>query len=108
MGCAFDGDDRSKSARQPSGSASGTITAAVRFVADSDVNDPAADYIPNDTLRSSPEASQPRGRGRLCQFAADRLCRGALSTNGDPSGFLCGGPLCRAGHHLVYQRRSRR
>jgi len=49
LGCGFDGDDRSTPPPPPSFNVSGTITAAGRFVTDSDVNDPAADYIPNDT-----------------------------------------------------------
>ena len=46
-GSGCDGDDRSQKP-QASNDISGTITASLRFVADSDVNDPAATYSSNE------------------------------------------------------------
>lgn len=87
LGCAFDGDDRSKSARQPSGSASGTITASVRFAADGDVNDPAADYIPNDSFAQAQKLPNPVILGGYVNLPQTGFA-GRSSTNGDPSDFF--------------------
>jgi serine protease len=83
LGCGFDGDDRSNSARRSSPGASGTITVAVRFLADSDVNDPAAAYIPNDSFAQAQSLPNPvvlGGYVNLPQTGGE----GRSFVNGDP------------------------
>jgi serine protease len=87
LGCGFDGDDRSNSPQQLSSNVSGTITAAARFVADSDVNDPAAAYIPNDTFAQAQKIPNPvvvGGYVNLPQTGSP----GRSSPNGDPTDFF--------------------
>lgn len=87
LGCSFDGDDRSNSHRQQSSNVSGTITAAARFVADSDVNDPAATYMPNDAFALAQRIPNPvviGGYVNLPQTGTE----GRSFTNGDPADFF--------------------
>ena len=87
LGCSFDGDDRSNSTQQLSSNLSGTITAAARFVADSDVNDPVAAYIPNDTFAQAQVLPNPvvvGGYVNLPQTGPP----GRSLTNGDPLDFF--------------------
>jgi len=87
LGCAFDGDDSSKSSPQLLSAVSGTITVAGRFVTDSDVNDPAADYIPNDTFAQAQKLPNPvvvGGYVNLMQTGP----QGRSFTNGDPTDFF--------------------
>lgn len=86
LGCGFDGDDRSNPVQQPAVSASGTITAAVRFAADGDVNDPAADYIPNDSFAQAQKIPNPVILGGYVNLPQTGFA-GRSSTNGDPSDF---------------------
>ena len=90
LGCG--GDSQSNETRKgtsppPSFNVSGTITAAGRFVTDSDVNDPAADYIPNDTFAQAQKLPNPVVVGGYVNFLQTGP-QGRSFANGDPSDFF--------------------
>lgn len=91
LGCG--GDSQSNENRKetspppPSFNVSGTITAAGRFVTDSDVNDPAADYIPNDTFAQAQKLPNPVVVGGYVNFLQTGP-QGRSFANGDPSDFF--------------------
>ena len=87
LGCSFDGDDSSKSSPQLLSAVSGTITAAGRFVTDSDVNDPAADYIPNDTFAQAQKLPNPVVLGGYVNLVQTGP-QGRSFANGDPTDFF--------------------
>ena len=87
LGCSFDGDDSSKSSPQLLSAVSGTITAAGRFVTDSDVNDPAADYIPNDTFAQAQKLTNPVVVGGYVNLVQTGP-QGRSFANGDPTDFF--------------------
>jgi serine protease len=92
LGCG--GDSQSNEARKgtspplpPSSNVSGTVTAAGRFVTDSDVNDPAADYIPNDTFAQAQKLPNPVVVGGYVNVLKTGP-QGRSFTNGDPADFF--------------------
>jgi serine protease len=87
LGCGFDGDDRSNSPQQLSFEVSGTVTAAARFVADSDVNDPAANRLPNDSFAQAQELPNPVVLGGYVNLPQTGI-QGRSYINGDPSDFF--------------------
>jgi serine protease len=86
IGCGFDGDDRSNSdsEQRPPAGISGTITAAARFVVDSDVNDTAATSVPNDGFAQAQELPNPAVVGGYVNLAQTGS-PGRSFANGDPA-----------------------
>jgi serine protease len=92
LGCG--GDSQSNEVRKgtspppPSSfNVSGTITASANFVADSDVNDPAAVYIPNDTFAQAQTLPNPVVVGGYVNVQHTGP-QGRSFANGDPSDFF--------------------
>ena len=91
LGCG--GDSQSNEVRKgtsplPSSfNVSGTITASANFVADSDVNDPAAVYIPNDTFAQAQTLPNPVVVGGYVNVQHTGP-EGRSFANGDPSDFF--------------------
>ena len=88
FGCGGDSQsNETRKAPQPSSNISGTITASARFVTDSDVNDPATAYLPNDTFAQAQRLPNPVVVGGYVNLP-ETGPEGRSFANGDPSDFF--------------------
>jgi serine protease len=88
FGCGGDSQsNETRKAPQPSSNISGTITASARFVTDSDVNDPATAYLPNDTFAQAQKLPNPVVVGGYVNLP-ETGPEGRSFASGDPSDFF--------------------